>query len=406
MVEKRRALDILEDLKARIALLAKMSRGGQATFLLWLHSFETAIVQIFPDENRHLSKFKELTFVHTTKGMPNPDESAVAIGLDRAEALLQAMINEVRDYWTEDGTSVNPHGRVARPHLQQKTSADPRVVFVVHGRNGPIMDSMFAFLTAINLKPLEWSEARELTEDPNPYIGHVLEKAFATAQAFIVVMTPDDEAQLKEIFHKDEDPDYERVLTGQARPNVLFEAGMAMGQDPKRTVLVEVGKLRPFSDIVGRHTVKLDNTVAKRQELAQRLKTAGCAVNMTGTQWHKAGNFKPDVARVSANAAASENARDPNINRWSVAFLDIVTTLKIEIQRGEIPSDWHHKYERAMPILGRTIISIPSVIHPDKRSEITEIVKKLLAMKDEEVVSNVDRVVEILSDLERCANDL
>jgi hypothetical protein len=45
------------------------------------------------------------------------------------------------------------------------------------------------------------------------------------------------------------------------------------------------------SDILGRHTVRLNNTAEKRQELAQRLQSAGCPVDLTGTNWHKAGDF-------------------------------------------------------------------------------------------------------------------
>ena len=63
---------------------------------------------------------------------------------------------------------------------------------------------------------------------------------------------------------------------------------MAMGRDERRTVLVEVGNLRPFSDIVGRHMIRLDNTTARRQELAQRLEAAGCPVNLRGTDWQGA----------------------------------------------------------------------------------------------------------------------
>lgn len=80
---------------------------------------------------------------------------------------------------------------------------------------------------------------------------------------------------------------------GQARPNVLFEAGMALASHPDETILVQVGHVKQFSDVTGGHFVKMDNSVAKRQELALKLKTAGCPVNMEGTDWHDAGDLRP-----------------------------------------------------------------------------------------------------------------
>ncbi len=66
---------------------------------------------------------------------------------------------------------------------------------------------------------------------------------------------------------------------------------MAMGRNPERTVLVEIGVLRPFSDIAGLHILRFDGSTQRRQELAERLKTAGCEVNISGTDWHTAGDF-------------------------------------------------------------------------------------------------------------------
>ncbi|WP_375790108.1 TIR domain-containing protein [Bradyrhizobium sp. Pha-3] len=44
----------------------------------------------------------------------------------------------------------------------------------------------------------------------------------------------------------DGDPEHERTLTAQARPNVLFEAGMAFGKIPKNTILVQFLRSTPF----------------------------------------------------------------------------------------------------------------------------------------------------------------
>jgi hypothetical protein len=130
-----------------------------------------------------------------------------------------------------------------------------------------------------------------LSEKGSPFVGEVLQGGFKKSQAVVAVISGDDEAKLRNEFVEDDDPDYEKEFTPQARPNVLFEAGMAFGSMPDRTILVEIGQTRPFSDVLGRHIIRLNNSVEKRQDLAIRLKTAGCLVNMSGTDWHSAGDF-------------------------------------------------------------------------------------------------------------------
>jgi predicted nucleotide-binding protein len=168
---------------------------------------------------------------------------------------------------------------------------DRKSVFVVYGRNLKPRDALFQFLRSIGLKPLEWSQAVLATGKTAPYIGEVLDQAFSMAQAIVVLMTPDDEGRLISKYQSAEDHPYEKELTPQPRLNVVFEAGLAMGRKQDRTVLIELGKLRPFSDIGGRHILKMDNSVAKRQDLAQRLKNAGCDIDLSGTDWHRCGEF-------------------------------------------------------------------------------------------------------------------
>ncbi|WP_218221589.1 TIR domain-containing protein [Nesterenkonia sp. Act20] len=174
------------------------------------------------------------------------------------------------------------------------SEADTRSVFVIHGRNEPAREALFDFLRSINLAPIEWSEAISMTGSGSPYIGDVLDAAFRRAQAVVVLQTPDDIAHLHESLTYPGDPETQPQM--QPRPNVLYEAGMAMGRNPERTVMVELGQVKVFSDIHGRHAVRLDNSVAKRQDLAMRLRNAGCAVNLDGTSWHSAGDLTPPSA--------------------------------------------------------------------------------------------------------------
>ena len=184
-------------------------------------------------------------------------------------------------------TSMSEEPTVSKP--------DPKKVFVIHGRNEELRRALFDFLRAIDLDPIEWSQAIALTGSGAPYIGDILDAAFKTAQALVVLLSPDDQARLHPDLQKPNDPNYERELTGQPRQNVLFEAGLAFGYKPDRTILVKVGDLRPFSDIYGRHEVRLTNGPETRQDLVNRLRNAGCSVDTEGkTDWLKAGDFKID----------------------------------------------------------------------------------------------------------------
>jgi predicted nucleotide-binding protein len=166
-----------------------------------------------------------------------------------------------------------------------------KTVWVVHGRNEKLRKSLFRFIRAIGLNPLEFGAASALTNKGAPYVGEILDTAFRKAAAIVVLLTPDDEARLKPIFQKANDPPFETTLTGQARPNVLFEAGMAFGNHPESTVLVQVGDVRPFSNVAGRHVVHLSNDVAARHELVAKLRAAKCDVDDAGTDWHTEGDF-------------------------------------------------------------------------------------------------------------------
>jgi len=164
-------------------------------------------------------------------------------------------------------------------------------VFVVHGRNLALRDSMFEFLKSLGLEPMEWEELRSATGKTTPYIGEILDVAFETAQAIIVLLTPDDEARLRKELWKPNEQAYEKNYTFQARPNVLFEAGMAMGREPERTIMIEIGELRPFSDVGGRHTLRMDNSVKSREQLISRLRTAECPVKIDDEKWKTTGDF-------------------------------------------------------------------------------------------------------------------
>ena len=169
-------------------------------------------------------------------------------------------------------------------------------VFVIHGRNQSTTDSLNHFLRSINLKPIEFSAAiqqtiAKLSKGGNPHISEILDTVFESTGALVVLFTGDDEVRLKKALHHKREKILERTLNFQARPNVLFEAGMAYAKHPEKTVFVTVGKVKEFSDIAGRHMMYLDNSTKSRRQLALRLKSLGCPVDLDGDDWENAGRF-------------------------------------------------------------------------------------------------------------------
>jgi hypothetical protein len=176
---------------------------------------------------------------------------------------------------------------------------------------------MFEFLAELGLEPLAWEKLLAATGEAAPYVGEVLVAGFEVAQAVVVLLTPDDEARLRPMFHQGRDPTHEKELTAQARPNVLFEAGMALMRHPKRTVLVELGELRPFSDVAGRHTVRMNDSIEQRMALISRLQTAGCPVQLDG-DWQHAGNFGLALEVDTESLPVSESEGSAGVPRFAL----------------------------------------------------------------------------------------
>lgn len=172
-----------------------------------------------------------------------------------------------------------------------------RRVFIVFGRDRKLHASVVRFLRTLKLEPVEWNAALEATKNGSATIKEILDQAFKMAQAAIVLLTPDDEARLRPVFHGDQEPEHEKNYTPQPRPNVIFEAGFAMAKFPNSTILVRFDKTtRLFSDIGGVFLLDLNNDFSSRQDFVRRLRTCGLDVDDSSTDWHtkdQGGDFTP-----------------------------------------------------------------------------------------------------------------
>lgn len=166
-------------------------------------------------------------------------------------------------------------------------------IFVVHGRDEALRRSMFELLRAFDINPIEWSEAIAKAKGANPNIGQVIDNAMKQVQGVLVMFSPDEQAKLKPKFCKPHEQNSLGKLNDQSRPNVIFEAGLALGAHPQKTLLVQVGEMRELSDIAGKHILRLSNDPGSRNELANRLRRKlKFKVNTNGQDWTKAGDFK------------------------------------------------------------------------------------------------------------------
>lgn len=177
-------------------------------------------------------------------------------------------------------------------------------VFVVHGRDERLRKAMFGFLRALSLKPREWEHAVNLTGSTSPVLGAVPPLAIASAQATVVLLSPDDVVWLHPELCDDGAADAEARPQLQARPNVLIELGMALAIYPERTIIVQVGNTRQAADIGGLNWVRLDGSADGLNKIASRLARAGCKVDRTGTDWLDLGRFA-DLAAYTRKPPAS-----------------------------------------------------------------------------------------------------
>jgi predicted nucleotide-binding protein len=218
----------------------------------------------------------------------SPDDLREMRGISSSSGVFQVGL-------VDEGPTI----RVARPSARRKAGTPRKTrdnsIFVVHGRDKLLTDDMYAFLRAIGLFPMEWDHAIDRASGgANPIVGEVINSAMKKAQGVMVLLSPDEEAKLRSKFVSTRDRrSHLHTLEGQPRPNVIFEAGLALGAHSDKTILVQVGDIRDISDIAGKHMVHFDGSPTSRKNLVRRLeKKLKFKVDTVGDVWLSVGNFK------------------------------------------------------------------------------------------------------------------
>ncbi len=301
---KQEAILKLEMLLSRIPSLEKQKSFSE-DFVKWQHDARALLKHVFPRDREYVKEFDDISYhlgFFTDATPESTHQEAFHSGLGSARAMLQSRIDEIAQFWEEPEKGAAPEVAIietaqSRPESDRGTASNgvivspehPELVFVIHGRQ--LLGEFHIFLRALGLKPLEWSKARSLTGKPNPYTWEIVDKALTEAGAIVALLTPDDEARLEPHLLSEHDSLLEKEYMPQPRQNVLFEAGVAYGRAPLRTILVRVGSQRPISDLAGHHILQLDDSPQSRQAVADALRMAGCPVDLTGADWFRSGTF-------------------------------------------------------------------------------------------------------------------
>lgn len=248
------------------------------------------------DSNVPVNRFatdEELGQLREMKGQRSPAAAAPAAQpVTRASAPARASAPVAR------ATKRRPAAKPAAPKAA-------RSILVVHGRDTGVQTDFFAFLRNLDLLPIEWVKAIASTKKGNATVQDIVDELFKMARAVVVLMTPDDLVTLAPRLRKTTDHPNESQVVGQARPNVFYEAGMAMSLFRDTTVFVQVGVVKAFSDIGGTHITRLSNSATSRKELATKLEAAGLAVDTDGTAWLEDGDFdRKDLNALSYDLSA------------------------------------------------------------------------------------------------------
>jgi hypothetical protein len=120
--------------------------------------------------------------------------------------------------------------------------------------------------------------------------------------------------------------------------------------------------------------------------------------------------LKDAIALILSNHSSATTLKkpaplNPAISEWRNAFLGIVTPLKIEMMRAQIPSDWYGRFDTAIPILSRLTSSIPAEFDPAKRQQIVSLVDQTARLTDTQTVGNQSEIIKVLERLEVLSND-
>lgn len=258
----------LARLRSVLDVIPELKQGRSQKFKKWQRDTRLAVSNVFGDDPSYVNEFASIQYSadRSVGGMPFVEYGRDYVqGLESAGALLESMIDEIREYWEVD------EQQTAAPNTEVSVQGSVKEVFVVHGRDDGAKETVARFLTSLGLNPVI------LHEQPNQ--GRtIIEKfeEYSKVGFAIVLLTPDDTGAARDELGQSQ---------LRARQNVILELGFFLGKLGRhRTCALLKEDVEIPSDYRGVLYINMDGQGAWKSELVRELRGAGLDVD---TNHHK-----------------------------------------------------------------------------------------------------------------------
>jgi len=140
---------------------------------------------------------------------------------------------------------------------------DSKKVFVIYGRDKQLYEYIQKVLCAFGLSPLLWHEARAQAQKHKPIVHtlDIVKRALSQSKVMLALLSPDEVVTLKKNHQNVDERDLADIFPSeQARPNVIFEIGLAIGlaRNGQKIHVIVCNKCRLLSDFAGVEYLKLE----------------------------------------------------------------------------------------------------------------------------------------------------
>ena len=134
---------------------------------------------------------------------------------------------------------------------------------------------------------------------------------------------------------------YGQEMSSPSRKNGLGRLGLMSclrlewlwGDSQTELCWSKSGQLSLSSDIGGRHVIRLSNSPAHRQDFAQRLRSAGCAINLEGTDWLDAGDLGFNLGPIDQDQELGQGVSSNLENSLSEEAVTLLVAAKNDARR-------------------------------------------------------------------------